>query len=124
MNNQEQLQKEETEKILAFRKEFEDLMDKHGITGVLLGLRPVIREIDDLPGKKAMPAFLDMYLKDVTTEKLESLLRLHDKLGGELKEALVKKLFSSLMNDDEPCECENCKGQAKADPAEAEKKSE
>lgn len=70
MTTTDTLKSTETEKILAFKKEFEELMDKHQVTGVLLGLRPLISEIEDAPGKKSMPAFLHLYLKNTTIETI------------------------------------------------------
>ncbi len=41
-----ELQEQETNAIMTFRKEFHELCEKHGIEGILIGLRPEIKNIE------------------------------------------------------------------------------
>jgi hypothetical protein len=78
--------KTETAAILAFRKEFQELCEKHQIEGILIGLRPEIKKIDGEEGKSAIPAFLDFNVNNVTANKLTTIMKLHMELGDELSD--------------------------------------
>lgn len=91
-----ELQEQETNAIMAFRKDFHELCEKHGIEGILIGLRPEIKKIEGKEGKSAIPAFLDFNISNLNPNKLETLMKLYGELGDELEEKAKRKAFSLL----------------------------
>lgn len=123
MTTSEQLKSSETDIILEFKKEFETLCEKYALSAIVLGVRPAIKEIEDKPDSTGVACFLDMNIRNISPAQVVTFRKLSKKLDEEIREMTLKALFSSL-DDDTPCDCENCKGQAKEDPATAEAKPE